>query len=70
MNPMAIDHVLSLKFYCLPQGSSHHFWCLNHEVLLVEMLERGCISSPDALCEIEPRGKSGMQAHLLASRNS
>ena len=52
------------------EGSGCHFWSLNHEVLLVEMLERGRISSPDALCEIEPRGKSRMQTHFLASRDT
>jgi hypothetical protein len=56
-----------LEFYGLPEGSGCRFWDLNHEMLLVEMLERSRIRSSEARREIEPQGKSGMQTHLLAS---
>ena len=59
-----------LELYGLLEGSGCRFWSLNHEMLLVEMLERGRISSPNAQGEIKPRGKSGMQTHLLAPRHT
>src|SRR2546421_8684817 len=57
-SPLELDSLL--------QGRGCRFRCLDHEMLLVEMLERGRISSPDARGEIEPRGEPGMQTHLLA----
>lgn len=59
-----------LELYERLEGGGCRFWGLNHEMLLIEMLERGRIGSPDAWSEIEPWGKSGMQAHFLASRQA
>lgn len=67
---MVVPKRYPLELYERLEGGGCRFWGLNHEMLLIEMLERGRIGSPDAWSEIEPWGKSGMQAHFLASRQA